>query len=273
MSYILDALRRADAERARQTVPGVLARQVPEPAPIEAPRRSGMPWPWVAALILGAGVAVPSLVWWLGSGPRPAAAPVAVDPPPPASAVIRHDPAPAQAVVPASPPSASAADLAPATSVAKPQLALPPDPVVAAPPPARPPAVAPGARPAAGNASTGPVPPVATAPAPAPEPALVAAARARSPVPVTPAPAPEGGAATAARVFTFDELPPEIRSTLPSLQVGGSVYSDNANTRMLILNSQLFHEGDEVHPGLVLQQIRPKSAVLSIKGYRYQIGY
>lgn len=68
-------------------------------------------------------------------------------------------------------------------------------------------------------------------------------------------------------------MPAEIRRELPSLQVGGSVYSDDPGSRLLILNGQLFHERDQIQTGLVLEQIRAKSAILNFKGYRYQISY
>ena len=42
---------------------------------------------------------------------------------------------------------------------------------------------------------------------------------------------------------------------------------------MLIVNGQLFHEGDTLAPGLTLEQIRLKSAVLKLKGYRVGIDY
>ena len=51
------------------------------------------------------------------------------------------------------------------------------------------------------------------------------------------------------------------------------MYSENAANRMLIINGQLFHERDKLGPGLVLVQIRLKSAVLEFRGYRYGISY
>ena len=51
------------------------------------------------------------------------------------------------------------------------------------------------------------------------------------------------------------------------------MYSDNPSSRMLILNGQLVHEGATLAPGLSLEQIKLKSAVLKFKGYRYEITY
>ena len=75
------------------------------------------------------------------------------------------------------------------------------------------------------------------------------------------------------RISTLAELPDEVRRELPTIAVGGSIYSKSAANRMLVINGQVFHEGDELAPGLVLDQIKQKAAVLKIKGYRYEIGY
>lgn len=90
--------------------------------------------------------------------------------------------------------------------------------------------------------------------------------RPRAPVaPITLAPS--------ARVYALNELPENIRRQLPQLTVGGAMYSDNPANRMLILNGQLFHEGDHPIANLKLEQINLKSAVLSYQGYRYGINY
>jgi general secretion pathway protein B len=35
----------------------------------------------------------------------------------------------------------------------------------------------------------------------------------------------------------------------------------------------LRHEGEEVAPGLVLEKLQPKGAVMNYKGYRYRVAY
>jgi general secretion pathway protein B len=71
----------------------------------------------------------------------------------------------------------------------------------------------------------------------------------------------------------FNDLPENIRRELPQLVVGGAMYSQTPANRMLILNGQVFREGDKVAGQLVLEQIKLKSAVLAYKGYRYNINY
>ena len=67
------------------------------------------------------------------------------------------------------------------------------------------------------------------------------------------------------------ELPEEIRRDLPKLVIGGSSYSGDAASRMVMINGQVFHEGDRLAPDLVLERIRLKSAVLAFKGWRYEV--
>lgn len=139
MSYILDALRRAEADRERERgqVPG-LHTQAPGSAAAQAagPRR-WLPWAGGGVLLL-AGIAAGS--WW-ASGPN--------EPPAPAAT-----PTPLAAAVP---PPVTAAPLPPPpqpASAPAPQPAAPASPYL---PPMPPPAVAPA-----------PAPAPALAPAPAP---------------------------------------------------------------------------------------------------------
>jgi general secretion pathway protein B len=69
----------------------------------------------------------------------------------------------------------------------------------------------------------------------------------------------------------MSELPDEIRRDLPKVVIGGSSYSGDAASRMVMINGQVFHEGDRLGPGLVLEKIQRKSAVLAYKGYRYEV--
>jgi len=120
-------------------------------------------------------------------------------------------------------------------------------------------------------------PPVAPAPrvaAPAPV-ARVAAAPAAAAATVAKAatPASSGAAPAAERVYNVAELPMDVQGQLPKLVVSGAVHSDNAAQRMLIVGGQVVNEGAELAPGLVLEQIRARNAVLRFRGYRYSVGY
>jgi general secretion pathway protein B len=100
-----------------------------------------------------------------------------------------------------------------------------------------------------------------------------AAARPPSPKAATApqAPAVAGASSPAGRVPTLAELPPDVRAQLPTLVVGGSVYSTSAASRMVILGGQVFREGDRPADGLVVEQIGLKSTVLSFRGQRFEL--
>ena len=285
MSYILDALRRADAERSRGAVPGLHAQSLPTDG--EPAARNYAPLAWAAGaagVMLAAGVGV--LLWAPWKSTNPAAVPdarVALAPAPEFAPGPRDNaPAqPAQGELP--PPQPGAID--PGARPIEPPLGRGnPPPMTGNPqqPPAYPPVVprAPARdtladRTAAGRVGTlepsAEARPPALAPSstPAPVPAAPAVEHYGAPVAPAPAPAP----ARPAAVTNIKDLPPDVRSQLPRLAVGGAIYSETPSDRMVILNGQVFHEGDKPAADTVLEQIRLKSAVLNFRGQRYEISY
>lgn len=224
MSFILDALRRAESERARGQVPGLHA---PAPLPDPAATRSARPsWVlWGALLLLLAGAAL----WWLlrppAVMPTPASAAAAG-----AAAIVLPPPlAPAQPDASPSAPVPSAAVLTQAPREVPRELPPPMPQVVSAPAPV----------------------PSASAPA-----ALVPAAS----VPLA-----------APRVLKLAELPADLRRDWPQLTLGGSVWSESATHRFVIVNGLLLHEGEAVSPGLVVDRIGPRSVVLRWREQRVEV--
>lgn len=223
MSLILDALRKADAQRERDPARGIHARPVQASSQLRRPEgHQRRLWLWGAAAALGAGLL--ALAAWQLAGPD--APPVAL----PAPAAL--SPAPAAPIPLPAPPAASAA---PATEVLP---VAPPAPTV---PPAR------AATPAA---------PVREAQKPAAAASTTASA--------TPA---------RDRVLSVNELPADVQRELPKLVISAGVYSDNPAQRLLIVNSQVVAEGAEPAPGVLLEQIRDRTAVFKYRGYRYSLAY
>ena len=74
-------------------------------------------------------------------------------------------------------------------------------------------------------------------------------------------------------ILRLADLSPEARAQIPPVQISGSTYSDNAALRMLIVNGKVVQEGQEIAPGLKLETIGQRSAVLNHQGMRYSIGY
>ncbi len=85
------------------------------------------------------------------------------------------------------------------------------------------------------------------------------------------APVAPGRKETAGRLLTLATLPANLQRELPALAIGGSMYSDNPAERMLLIDKRLLKEGDDVAPGLVLDSILPKGAILRYKGVRFQL--
>ena len=207
MSYILEALKKSEAERQLGNAPTIHA------MPVGAPQREAVlarrrPAAWIAlgAVALAAALAV---LAWRG---QPAA---------PVQASVKPS-VPAKVAVPAAAlPAPPLAVLAPSAPAPKPVAPRPaPAPVKAAAPAAPPPAVA-----------------------------------GEEPLP------------------SLRELPEAIQRTVPPLTFGGYMYSKNPADRLLLIDKALRHEGEEVAPGLVLEKLLPKAAVMNYKGYRYRVPY
>lgn len=208
MSYILDALQRADAERKLGRVPGLTSQRV-APNRLES-ERTAAPRLWRAAVGLSVTLCAIAL-WWWAAGPRePQTRPISlpISTPAPLVAPQASNLLPAETSVPARAPE---------------QAAAPAPPILA---PARP--------------STTP---------PSVEPAV------------------------RAEVPTFGELSPDARGQLPSVNVSGSTWSKNPALRTLIANGRVVQEGQDIAPGLRLEAIGPRNAVLNHQGLRYSIGY
>jgi general secretion pathway protein B len=237
MSYILDALQRADAERER--VPGLKSQLVP-PAGRDMARTSALrPWHAVAGLALA--LLVLGAWWWAGGdeAPMAASAPLAAQPEP--------------VIVPAPAPAAPVTSPAPTIAAERPTPPQAVQPILAPP---RPAPVPPAAPPAAGSDKQAPLAAKATTP-----PAAQPAADATPPTPASSA------------VPSFGELTADARAQLPPVNVSGTTYSQNPALRMLIANGKVVQEGQEIAPGLRLETIGPRNAVLNHRGLRYSIGY
>jgi len=220
MSYILEALKRAQAERQLGSAPTLLAVPVGAAPARDAVRRLPA---WSAlsavalALVLVLALALAVLAWRLQ---LPAATPAARTPVQQAAA-----PAPLPAALPAPPPAVAAA----------PPLAVVPSSV--------------------------PLPKPKPTPIPIPIPIPI-------PAPMPPAAAPEDE-----QLPSLRDLPEPIQHAVPPLVFGGYMYSKNPADRLLLIDKALRHEGEEVAPGLVLEKLLPKAAVMNYKGYRYRVPY
>lgn len=220
MSYILDALKKAQAERQLGNAPTIHAPPPVYAAPPEAASRK--------PLYLGLGMGAIGLAL--------------------AAVFLLRQPAPAVQV---------AAQAAP---VAAPVVAAAPAPVAPPPEPAKP-------REA----------PVQPTPTPRPEPKAEAPRRAEPVAPEAPEPTrPVLVAAAPAvdeNIGALAALPEAVQRDIPKVTFGGYIYSPNPAERLLLVDKMLRREGEEVAPGLVLERLLPKAAIMNFRGYRYRVAY
>lgn len=80
------------------------------------------------------------------------------------------------------------------------------------------------------------------------------------------------GATVDKRIYGMNELPPSVSQGLPKLAVSGHFYSDNPGSRVVVINGRLAHEGAEVSRGLVLERINSDGLVFAYQGYRFRVG-
>ena len=76
-----------------------------------------------------------------------------------------------------------------------------------------------------------------------------------------------------ARAVALASLTPEQRRDWPPLAIGGAVYSDNPASRFVIIGGQLLREGDSAAPGMTVERIGPRSAVLRWRDLRVEVPF
>lgn len=276
MSFILDALKKSESERQRQSGPALFEVKM---AP---PRMGGLPW-WVivvAALLLLNFIVVAWVLWRKPPASvevpiasetttAPAVAQIAPNVAPPATPTSPTTSRPIGSIPPvpewrnapgnAANPAAGTEIGAVGTDAAATEEYNPADYEAAVP-----------ADNAAGSASQRTVVTPGSAGAPP-------SASTRGPTLVRP-PA-EGGttrgadatrAAAASNDFpTIDELPPAIANQLPELRLDLHSYSRTAKDRYVFINMRRLNEGDVLPEGVRVEAITPDGAVLSFRNNRF----
>jgi general secretion pathway protein B len=89
----------------------------------------------------------------------------------------------------------------------------------------------------------------------------------------TPAPVPAPSPSPEDSLPYLHQLPDTIQRDVPRVSFGGYMYSANPADRLLLVDKALRHEGEEVAPGLVLEKLLPKAAVMNFRGVRYRVAY
>ena len=246
MSFILDALKKSETDRARQSGPALYEVKVPPP-------RHGLPlWALVVVLLLAVNLAI-GLWMLLRHAPRTAADGT-------------RDSA-AAATVPAQPPAGPAVTL-PTQAVS---AQLPPMPSARTVP-------AGAGTPPGAEAAPGAEAPAGAATGAAHELPAAAAREAANPEdyePAAPAAPPVQGAESHVRRGTADGVPlyQEVATqqggSLPQLRLDLHVYAAQPSQRFVMINMRKLREGDSTPEGARVEAITPDGAVLSYNGARF----
>jgi general secretion pathway protein B len=244
MSYILDALKKAEADRQLGALPGLHG----QPQSAEAPAQMRVWLMLIAALLaLIAGL----LLWRSLAENSPTLPPVAV-------------------VATGSGVSASMAASLSAVPVVSTVAAVVESAPVSAVVPSTTPSIA-----VVAAASTPVLVPPLVPPVVSTEPAKVSS--------VPPAPPVVAKAVTQEAAIKADvseeslpllsQLPELIQREVPPVAIKGFMYSQNPADRILVVGSNFHHEGDELAAGVKLEKLLPNAAILNFKGFRYRIAY
>jgi Type II secretion system protein B len=262
MSYILDALRKAEQARPIGTVPTI---ETLHPAPVPQARTRW--WPWA---VVAVGLANAATLGWIFSAPPAPVTPVAPVAPATTAAAA---PSTAASSTPAPGPALASESIraqtepeTPPTSVVVPGS----DPVsTAAPAPIAPTLQVPPTRPAA-------VPPPSRAPGVAKAPPVdspaVPSPRMRVDVPAISEPrATETKRAPAPAVSAAvkDEVPAAFREAFPTAKLDALVYADTPAGRMAFINGRRYGEGDSLDPQTRIDEITQEGVVLRHRGQRF----
>jgi general secretion pathway protein B len=280
MSYILDALKKAERDRPAAKVPTLKTVHQPPAGPA---RRL---WPWFGAVVVLVNAGV--LIWLMRSAPMPSTgipasspvAPAASAPTPvteqavparPADPAPRVSPSEAPAAVATAPPPPSrpqpertpavpkradavrgpSVALTPAVSKAEPRQPKPAD--ARAEPAARPALEKP-----ASPTPAPPVPPIASAPN-RPGTAPVA--------PSPPVPAERGRGSLPAS----GDMSPGSQEVIRRMRLQVVVYSDVPTERLVFIDNHKYVEGQSIDGKVLVESIMPDGAILIYQGKRFKL--
>ena len=253
MSYIYDALKRAERDNQRRS-----ATQLPRRNAEGSPARGTSWWLWITVGILGVNVVVLGAVvlamWRRAPEPTVAKAPT--------PQVRAREEA---AAVPAPRPAAPAAEKPVRTveALGPPPSARTETPTVVATPP-RTPGKAPPAGATPSPRSVAPSEPSARTVPPSAPAAPVAPGRVESG-------APEEPSSPAAESSAPEAVPNSTAAGAPDIVLQVIAYSDVPSERMVFIGGRRYAEGDALNSETVLERIRPDSVVVKRQGRQFVI--
>jgi general secretion pathway protein B len=73
------------------------------------------------------------------------------------------------------------------------------------------------------------------------------------------------------RIYSISELPDEIKQRLPALLISTHIYSQEKSERLTSINGHIGREGQEIMSGITLESITPDGAVLRYQGFKFKV--
>jgi len=251
MSYILEALKKAERQRRLGAVPDVYTPSITDAAPLGSHTRANrLRWMAVAAaMLLAAGGLIWLRPWHVPEREPQSKPPASAEQPSTASGNAAQSAQRSELVAPVATATRPAAEPVPVEKQNMPAVPAAPqaeEEAIAAVKPPRKTRKAKKAHTAQAERGAAAKRQASTS---------VEEARAEPPLP------------------TQHELPDQLRQQIPAMAVNGSIYANNPADRTLVINNQVLHEGEQLMPGLTLERIKAKEAIMNNKGFRYRLLY
>jgi general secretion pathway protein B len=259
MSYILNALRKSEQERQAKQ-PETATERILLPRPKQS-RKTAL---WIAAILLSNFLIIAGFIWMTSHKTVPSVPQAASNPR--VEALAPAPPAPTAPKIKPSVPPVSAKDSPSATIAEQAAVNLPPK----NPLPSK-----------AGNLKK-------IAPARRPETAKVKnedvhrsagtepAAKRLHPAEINPSASevkkPESAPAAARPIPFLEELPYEVRQSIPKMTVNVFVYSPNPSESFVVINMEKYKTGQLTKDSVELKEIRPESLVVNYHDRIFRIG-
>jgi general secretion pathway protein B len=73
------------------------------------------------------------------------------------------------------------------------------------------------------------------------------------------------------KIYKLNELPPSIRQNLPAFSISALLYSSDPASRMVSVNNQMMHEGQDLTGGVTLEEITRDGVIFRHQKIRFRV--
>ena len=82
---------------------------------------------------------------------------------------------------------------------------------------------------------------------------------------------PQKPSGSFSRLYDFKDIPPSVKDKLPDIAISVFVYSDDPSSRIVKINGQTIREGQELADGLTVEKIVPEGVIFHYEDYRFRV--